>query len=309
MHLENQSASSDGEFRIIAAQNIHRPTTWKTGNLVPGADRQQRMATITDRNTNGVWVRSADYSFTADNDYNQLWIYPYTTSSNQYDFYVDWIYVCLDNCAGSRYYNQGVIPAGEPKLGTIFIGSSYGGSGTVTVSPTAQTIMIAANEINIKEEFSAIVTTGSFLAKIEPCASPPTLLYTDEEVRNENSILPVEIPGEIDGSPEYDSGYVQKKSFGRNEISEVENKEQFVVYPNPTHNKVNIDFYSEKEEKLKIRILNNVGTVVREIVSASIAMGIKHIDLNIESLPSGSYLIQIINDKGKAAVKKIQKLN
>jgi hypothetical protein len=308
VELEIPTGFSDGEIRLVAMQNLRRPTKWKTGNLRPYGEREHAIATLQDRNTTNQWRQSQTFTFVADNDYNQFWLYPYATNNNQYNLFVDWVYVCHDDCNGTINYNQGVLPVGEPKSGYINIGSSFGGSGTVTVSPTAQTTMIAANEIDIKPEFSATVTTGEFWAKIESCGSPNSRLFNDDS-RNENTILPTENHGLIDNSPEYDTGLVQRKPSANLLVEtspEDLNKKYISIYPNPASGKVNIDLNTRQSHQIKIEIINTMGLVVKNVATA--ANDANHISVDIANLTNGQYFVKITDDKGNVIVKKIQKL-
>jgi hypothetical protein len=321
--MENPNGASDAEIRLVAVQNLHRPTTWKRGNLRPYGDREQAILSITDRNS-VQWKQSQTISYVANDDYNQFWVYAYTTFGNQLNAYIDWVYVCPDDCSGTINYSQGILPNGEPRSGYINMGSSFGGSGIVTVSPTAQTTMIAANEIDIKPEFSATATTGEFWAKIAQCTPPGTRLYNDGN-RNENSLLPTENPGFIDDSPEYDSSLVQKKAStnmlveknnnvnsnrsitdSKNENTSI--KQETTIYPNPTTNKVNILFGSQSTARTKVQLINSVGLTVKYIELGSNGNGIQKITVDMSNLPNDQYLIRIVDDKGNVTIKKIQKL-
>jgi hypothetical protein len=312
--LETPAGGSNGEFRLIATQNIRRPSTWKYGNLLPGNDREQRIATITDKNTN--WKTSAIYTYTPDNNYNQFWIYPYTTNYNQYNLYVDWISVCRDECDGSYYYKQGVIPAANPRFGYVYIGSSYGGTGTVTVSATGETIVKAAREIIFKPDFSAIVSTGSFTAKIESCTTPPVTTREHELEDSIGSELPVEDHPDEEGG-EYGDEYEEEGGGGMQSVvlkgtmigESAGNEPQLQIYPNPVQDKISIVTFSGKEGRIVIRVMNSVGTVMKQVSSTTKKGERKSISIDIRDFPAGSYLVQIIDSEGKSTVKKIQKFS
>ncbi|MEI9945322.1 MAG: T9SS type A sorting domain-containing protein [Chitinophagaceae bacterium] len=308
--LTSADNSNGSHFALLAAQNIHRPTTWKKGNHLPSSDRHQVIATNPDKT--GIW-KISDYTFIADDDYDQFWIYAYATEWNQYNLYVDWIVICRDECTGSIYYNQGVLPTTEPRSGYIYVGSSYGGSGTVTVSSTANTTITAGNEINIGPGFNALVSTGSFLARIDPC--PGTVLSRRPASDTANDIDISQFPIEEDtATGGFENEY--ESEFGRRGVvqqakttpDEVIKKRDLLIYPNPAFNKLNIQFYSEKEGKIRVRILNSVGILYREVNSFSAAKSLKRIDLDITNLPNGTYLIQVVDATGNVSVKKIQKL-
>jgi hypothetical protein len=313
--LNSPNGGSDAEFRLIAAQDVHRPTShWKRGNLVPYTDGgEQRIATITDKNTD--WKQSATYTYVPNQNYNQFWIYPYTTYTNQYNLYVDWVYVCRDECDASYYYNQGVIPAGDPRSGYIYIGSSYGGSGTVTISSTANTTVVAGREITFKPEFNAVVTTGSFTAKIDLCNTPAVYTRTGDVEDSTISNLPVEenstegaTDSYTDEYPDFGARLAQHHNQTDKPIENLRDKTQLLIYPNPAHDRITIMISSKKQGNIKLRLLNSLGVLVNQAFSSISQTGNKHIDMDISRLPAGSYLIQLTDAEGNVTVKKIQKL-
>jgi hypothetical protein len=305
--LSNPQWGSNGEIRLIAANNIHRPSTWKYGNLIPWTDGEQRIATLLDHVITP-WKLSDVMTYTADHDYNEFWIYPYTVDGDQYNLYVDWISLCRDDCGGNYYYKQGVIPSGDPKFGYIYIGSSYGGSGTVTVSSTAQTTTQAANEINVKQDFSAVVTSGSYLLMIEPCSG--TLLYTrstdaEQDTASGGAVSDYSIYHTNDVyCDEYSPCPVQKKVLQNSETESTGS--QFAIYPNPTSNIFYVDFYSH--ETSTIRILNSLGMIIRQKIISSQEPRLEHIPFDITNLPNGTYFLQLIDHRGSPAVKRIEKM-
>ncbi len=120
------------------------------------------------------------FSFTANNNYLQLWVYAQGVSSDitsKYNLNLYHIYAC-PSCTALLIYNSGTIPSGESAAGTIDAGSSAGtgGSGTVSVPTGQSSTLTAANEIDLLPSFQASVTgSASFIAQIVPCDPASTV--------------------------------------------------------------------------------------------------------------------------------------
>lgn len=111
------------------------------------------------------------FSFTADNDYTQLWVYPVGANGTQMNLDLFSILAC-PSCTQILTYNTGTIPTGESAAGTISAGSSAGtgGSGTVMVTAGQATTLTATNEVDLLPEFHASVTgSGTFTAQVVAC--------------------------------------------------------------------------------------------------------------------------------------------
>jgi Secretion system C-terminal sorting domain len=288
---------SDATIQLKAAQNISRPSKWKWGNLQPATTRQQDILTFAP-NMYNTWLATAIITFIPDNDYNQFWIFPHSTSNNnQFNLYVDWVSVCRDDCASNSYYRTGVIPAGEPKSANIFVGSSYGGTGTVTTSPTASTTLIAANEIVFKPAFSATVTSGSFTAKLETCNTTPPTPNRPGETQDTTMLgVPSEvIPFEPGGS--YSDEYYESMARGAKpapvakstETVQSQVEKSLSVYPNPSRGVINITGGTGQFTNCTISVTDLTGKQVyrkRHSLASKNALDLSH-------LKSGVYYIQI----------------
>ncbi|HTE30679.1 MAG TPA: T9SS type A sorting domain-containing protein [Chryseolinea sp.] len=314
---------SDAHFELKAAQNIHRPSTWKTGNHLPSADRQQSISIVTDKN-NPDW-KNADFTFSADNDYNEFWIYPFTSNVNKYNLYVDYIYVCRDECTDSIYYKQGTVLSSEPRSGSIYIGSSYGGSGTVTVSATANTVVTAGTEVVIDPEFETGITSGSFIAQIDPCPGQVETRPDDDSTLDMGAgPFPVETDTstwtQADLEDEYGPGQRQvyvptgqevQDSTGAakpgTSIDGINRKSGLIVYPNPARSQVSIQFYSEAEGRIRIQMFNSVGVAVREVNGTADGKGPANVNWNVQNLPNGIYIIQVTDARGRSITRRFQK--
>jgi hypothetical protein len=76
------------------------------------------------------------------------------------------------------------------------------------------------------------------------------------------------------------------------------------VYPNPTSNSLNIEFFNSKTQYVKIKISNLLGQEVREISSGTIPEGLVRKSYNISDLSNGIVLV-IIETGNQIISKKI----
>src|ERR1051326_2813753 len=166
-----QATGSTGSFLVYATTGLSEHVPSGCGDLIPVPLTQQWIM----QNypvINQTW-QTYTISFVPTANYTQLWIYPVTTSTTQYNLDVSYVDVCTD-CSetGIIIYNNGVVPSGNSKAGNIYAGSSagIGGAGTVTISPTVSTSLHAVNLVQFKSEFHATVSTGTFSAKIVSCS-------------------------------------------------------------------------------------------------------------------------------------------
>lgn len=65
------------------------------------------------------------------------------------------------------------------------------------------------------------------------------------------------------------------------------------IYPNPTSNKTNIEFYLEKKETVTISLFNSNGQKIIDLTKADFHSGKQNLTFNLSALPNGIYWIQI----------------
>lgn len=70
------------------------------------------------------------------------------------------------------------------------------------------------------------------------------------------------------------------------------------AFPNPSNGQINIEFNLEKREQVRIQILNLNGETVAEKELQYYSTGRQHIRMELENLPSGMYLANIIGESG-----------
>jgi hypothetical protein len=70
------------------------------------------------------------------------------------------------------------------------------------------------------------------------------------------------------------------------------------VYPNPARQMATVEFSTDKELSGTISLVNISGALVKQLCSLRNFKGQNKIDVNLEGIPSGIYLISIFSDKG-----------
>jgi hypothetical protein len=90
---------------------------------------------------------------------------------------------------------------------------------------------------------------------------------------------------------------------GITEIQNTLNKIQ--VYPNPATDQITLELNSKTNSLLRIKIVDIVGKIVYES-SVSSTEGINEINININNLIAGHYLLTVSDDINSSVVKQIQ---
>jgi len=220
------------------------------------------------------------FTFTANANYSQIWIYPKRTAGDKWYFMgLKDIKICK-SCNGEIIYNSGVTSPGITRSGTINAGSTAGtsGSGTVTVDGTTTTDFVAAKEINLLSEFEASVTTGSFSAEIVQCSNGNTRVNT-------GSIISGVIPPK-DDQP------VKTAANSEREIN---------VYPSVSTGQINITGDLASLENVELSVYDLTGRIVIQLPKKSYP---GKATINLNNLNNGTYLLQI-KQKGNNITKKI----
>jgi hypothetical protein len=277
-----------GSFKMYAATGLQQGALNGCGGTLPTSTSQQLIAENTDEDLG--WT-NYQYSFTANSNYSQFWIYPWLTSSGvQYNLYVDYVKICSDtSCDGSSAtFNAGVLPVGERRNGTIYIGSSYGGSGTVTVSSTGQTTMTAENSVIMKDEFTATVTTGTFVARIDPCDNSAARMNTGIYDNRPNI--------DVSKFPKTDSLEIAKQRL----LSE---RKTFTVYPNPVKGRMFVTIGSGISGLTSISIVDNNG---RRVFNRTVLLkGGETLPIMLNGIQPGLYYLQITNNNTSTTEKLV----
>ncbi len=80
-------------------------------------------------------------------------------------------------------------------------------------------------------------------------------------------------------------------------ITEINNSNAFVVYPNPAHDNLSIAFSSNKKQTYSLRLIDITGRIVINNDQTTI-IGNNEIELNLSTVPRGLYLILVQNGDG-----------
>jgi|GEM_PF-7109769 len=272
-------------FLVYAATGLSLvPLSSCTGYFPPTPSSQQL---ITKQNYISSGISSfvdRTFSFIADANYNQLWIYPFfeptstSTYTSQYTMVVDFVKICSSLCPEDLIFNHDYLPYGTVRGKKIDIGSAAGsgGYGTVTNLYNATTDLIASEEINFLPEFYAasdLVEPGELNAKIIPCS---------------------------DGS--------QSRGQHRPTVTSNDPPQPFSVFPNPVTSHAEVQFIANAAGPIEIDIINSMGSVVQHMVyNVSNKLGKQQVGMNLSKFPLGIYIVQLKNQKGNALSKKIIK--
>jgi hypothetical protein len=287
--------ANTGYFRLYCANGLSEPPIYGCGSSLPQLPANQLYLIASNTERNQGW-KVYEYTFTTSPTFNQIWIYPYTTASSQYTLLVDYVKVCKSECLNTAFYNSGQLPIGTTYKGNIFLGSSagVGGSGTVTVSSTAQTTLIAANEIIMQPEFNAVVTTGTFTAMIEQCLDPTTNNAIENYIDSRSDI-------NVNPLPESDStNQVQRKKMFTSDMV-IDYGQSFEIFPNPSKGNVFIRNY-EKAFIKEIRVYDAAGRARKMFFNGN--LNVSSMELTLQQLSPGLYYIKIATDKN-VVVKKV----
>jgi hypothetical protein len=289
-----------GNFLVYAANGLTETAPPGCGTAIPSIATKQLI--MQNSPVIGQTWQAFTISFTANANYNQLWIYPATTSSTQYNLNVDYIDACPD-CQGTITYNNGIVPSANSKSGTIYAGSSAGtgGSGTVTISPSATTSLLAVNSIYLQQEFIASVTTGAFTAGIINCANVGTLrtIYDPNAIGENNqvkSIRPVQAYKPLGVNITDSLNWLAKI----NKLP-IPDKDNITISPIPSNGKIKITGSYIDLANANIVVVDQSGKEVYRLLNKD---GNNVLELDLHFLQNGVYYIKI-NSQNKVITKKI----
>jgi ligand-binding sensor domain-containing protein len=84
-----------------------------------------------------------------------------------------------------------------------------------------------------------------------------------------------------------------------------DNSFDLTISPNPVSAITNISFNSAGASDIKVRLFDNMGNLVRELLGNGMSIGNNIIPLNCEGLPDGAYHLVLESDKEYAVQKLI----
>ncbi|MBI4946048.1 MAG: T9SS type A sorting domain-containing protein [Bacteroidetes bacterium] len=68
---------------------------------------------------------------------------------------------------------------------------------------------------------------------------------------------------------------------------------QISVFPNPASENLNINFFTVKEEKVFVQVVNTLGQTIMSVDLGVVVSGNNTKDLNVEELSRGIYCLKI----------------
>ena len=233
------------------------------------------------------------YTFTANGNYQQLWIYPTSTSATQFNLFVEEVYAC-PSCSGLITYNSGTVPTGESAAGNIVVGSSEGtgGSGTVGITPNATTTLVAANGIVLGKNFQASVTTGTFSAQIVACTS---------NIITQDPVVPIGTP--LNPIVPVDTSSIQSTATNASLTAITPNANipaTLVIYPTVSSGAFTLTGSPADLNNANIIVVDESGRTVYSMYNATGTT----IPLNLGNLSNGLYFVQI-RQQNKGTTQKI----
>ena len=80
-------------------------------------------------------------------------------------------------------------------------------------------------------------------------------------------------------------------------VSSIENSNQTKIFPNPAVEKINIEFTSNKIQKMNFDIIDAKGQMIDHIMNAYVNHGINTFSFETQNLPKGIYFLNISNDQ------------
>uniref|UniRef100_UPI00404ADC2D T9SS type A sorting domain-containing protein n=1 Tax=Fulvivirga sp. TaxID=1931237 RepID=UPI00404ADC2D len=226
------------------------------------------------------------------NNYNTLWIYAKNIDGNddQQRTHLDDVSAYVD-CLDDKYYqNNNQLPIITKTGDFIIAGNNVTGgqTGDVIVEINQNVVFEAANEIVLKPGFQAV--QGSvFRASIYDCNSTGF---------NSGS----------SSSGRMASDYQLNNSFSTGKIDSLKNNESssFVtsVYPNPTHQLLNIDYTINSQESVRLFMSDISGKLVQDYGTIKhYESGLHSLRLDVSTLEKGIYFLHLKSSTNEQTFK------
>jgi len=237
------------------------------------------------------------------NNYSQIWFYPSTINTFNSWLNIKNINIESISCSASNttIYNNGLIPSGTILSNNFNIGTSFGGSTTVTNSVSNITELLATNTIDIKNSFAGVASCGG---------SNNNCPYLRFGILNCNNTGREINPNKINDYTITNYPFTEDDKKLMNEITNnnvgidnsVNKIKSIITYPNPSKGLVNIELPNNINGNWKVIISNIMGKTILE----------KFVGSNENKFPlsingsSGVYLIKLINSStGYQEVQKV----
>lgn len=78
------------------------------------------------------------------------------------------------------------------------------------------------------------------------------------------------------------------------------------VFPNPTQERVYLEFERDQESELSVRLLNLNGQILQEKTSLELT---ERLEFDMSNLPDGQYFLEVQTPAGQFKAYKVQKIN
>lgn len=291
------TSHAQGKILVYAASGLSQGPSG-CGSAIPTSSVQKQLIYEYTGFTNG-WAYSS-ITFTANANYNQIWIYPVNNSSAQLDIGVESLSICGSLCATSIVYNNGNIPIGITKKGTIYAGSSAGtgGSGVVSAQQNQVTQLIGIKEVILLPSFQAIPGTGELRISNDTCL--------DISTRKVNVFKKLPTPTAFRIEPTHEL-YLTSTDMSPAISKTIDKKVDslFKIYPSISNGTVYIKSPITLRENIEISIYDVTGKEVYKSIRSHNQTN--HI-VNCHQLTNGIYIIKIknrdINISSKIVISK-----
>jgi hypothetical protein len=239
-------------------------------------------------------VNSQSFTFQANTSFSQFWIYPYGTSTEQYNVNLYRVQIC-PSCTATANYPTGSLPITVAGA-TVTIGGGPSGT-TAEPNPASNTTITASQAIYLKPGFEAsAIGTGSTIAKIVPCGGTGTLVTSVDDF-DSTSIVSADPPepdtiaitrnainGQVTGLTGTDSS-----AGGRLSVFPTVSSGAFTITGSPANLGNSNIIVLDQSGRILYRMYNTAATTI---------------PIDLSSLSGGLYYIQI-RQAGKMATLKI----
>lgn len=290
-------SNNPGNLMVFAANGLSGNGPGSTTIAVP-ASSQLISSSFT---YSASWVL-VSYVFTANNNYNQLWIYPFRAGPSidylQYELNIDRITVAPisqgEECqippspcnAHFQTTISGLIINGNPTR--VFTVDAYDPGATYIwdVDGTSYTVAGSSFSMDFTQGIHTVCLTV-ITSDGRQCRYCQTFCVIVEEI-----ILQ---PGDADatqGRAGHNTGIVQLTG---------DNAKAYRLYPNPASTELSLEYFTNNNEKVKVQLIDMMGRSLKT-VEMQVQKGNNVIKMNINGIPNGSYTIKVDSDNSSKAL-------
>lgn len=243
----------------------------------------------------GSWVQ-VSYTFTANANYNQLWIYPYRSGPSidylQYELNIDRIQCTLANQGQECYTNPddrpcnarfqttipGLILNGSPTR--TFTVDQYYADATYTWDVDGAIFTVAGSSFSM--DFTPGIHKVCLTVRMpdgRECRYCQTfcVIYEELELQGEVTTEPVQ------GRPGQPTGIVELTG---------DDAKAYKLYPNPASTKLSLEYFTNKNEQVKVQLIDMTGRVLKT-AELQAQKGNNTVNMDISGVSAGSYTVKV----------------